>query len=84
MPIANAKTLPNTCIAALVHSFHCLNPDNPKSLFVGWEGGVLRTPVRLPVCQPVVDWKLTSMTDKQNGGGRQLERVRANHRFSLR
>lgn len=56
------------------------NPDNPKSLSVGWEGGVLRT----PVCQPVVDWELTSVTDKQNGGGRQLERVRANHRFSLR
>ena len=55
-------------------------PDNPKSLFVGWEGGVLRMPVRLPV----VDWELTFMTDKQNGGGRQLERVRANHRFSLR
>lgn len=66
---------------ALQHWFiRCPNPDNPKSLFVGWEGGVLRT----PVCQPVVDWELTSVTDKQNGGGRQLERVRANHRFSLR
>lgn len=68
---------------ALLHwfiRFIAPTPTTPKSLFVGWEGGVLRT----SVCQPVVDWELTSVTDKQNGGGRQLERVRANHRFSLR
>lgn len=80
MPIANAQTLPNTYFAAFVHSFHCPNPRQPQKSFVEWEGGVLRTPVRLPV----VDWELKSVTDKQNGGGRQLERVRANHRFSLR
>ena len=35
MPIADAQTLPNTCIAALVHSFHC--PQPPKSF--RWVGG---------------------------------------------
>lgn len=55
-------------------------PTTPKVFSLGGREGVLRT----PVCQPVVDWELTSVTDKQNGGGRQLERVRANHRFSLR